>query len=271
MNLVLSPIIHLKNRKKETDIQAEILEITNKNIDAEDYNQARKQYQIITKLTMQLVDNQIEESYKYDPEAILCENERKKMLQVFWQSMKDKISPSDLAYLMKYVENKNNALATAEALGINHMIVIRMLERIKKAKDELVEELNLSEDELLYCFRPQINNYLTQSASHVGYPSEAYMNLPSRRSWTIKYGSKRFNTKARCLIPEFLEESNLKCTYCTICNEGYKCTRKDVYPLNAEPTKAIEENLKRLKECVKCFWETHKEEDFSNLLKVNKI
>lgn len=247
------------------------MQISERDVCADDYNQARKQYQIVTKLTIQMVDNQISESYKYDPETILCEQERKKMLVRFWKALKSKLEPMDLAYLMKYVENKNNSLATANALGTHNKTILRAIERIRKAKDELVIEMGLDEDELLYCFRPQINNYITQSASHVGYPSEAYMNLPARRSWTIKFGTKRFNTNARCLIPEFLEESNLKCTYCTICNEGYKCTRKDVYPLNAEPSEAIKQNLMRLEECVKNFWENNNEADFAKYIKVNKL
>lgn len=222
-------------------------------------------------MTMQMVDDQIAESYKYEPEAIICEYERKKMLVRFWKALKGKLNPIDLAYLMKYIEHNNNSLATANALGVHNMVILRSLERIHRVKDELIIEMGLTEEELLYCFRPQINNYITQSASNVGYPSEAYMNLPARRSWTIKFGTKRFCSQARCLIPEFLEESNLKCTYCTICNEGYKCSRKDVYPLNTEPTEAIKKNLERLESCVKIFWANNNKATFTKLMKVNKL
>lgn len=240
-------------------------------MDSREYQQSVKQYRIVTKITVQMVNDQIAESYKYDPETMLCEHERKKMLIKFWKALKNKLNPIDLAYLMKYIEHKNNSLATANALQTHNKTVLRAIERIRKAKDELIIEMGLDEDELLYCFRPQINNYITQSASHVGYPSEAYMNLPSRRSWTIKFGSKRFNSKARCLIPEFLEESGLKCTYCTICNEGYKCSRKDIYSLNAEPTEAINTNLKRLEDCTKIFWANHDIKTFTKFMRINKL
>lgn len=242
-------------------------------MDSEDYSQARKQYQIVTKMTMQMVNDQIAESYKYDPETIICKNIQVDMLENFWKLLKPKLSPADLAMLMKYINHgkTNNALQTSIALGITDDRIHYMLERVRKAKDKVIKEMELTEDELLYCFRPQINNYITQSASNVGYPSEAYMNLPARRSWTIKFGTKRFCSQARCLIPEFLEESNLKCTYCTICNEGYKCSRKDVYPLNAEPTEAIKKNLERLESCVKIFWANHNQATFAKLMKVNKL
>lgn len=240
-------------------------------MDSREYQASVKQYRIVTKLTTDMVSDQIAESYKYDPETMICEYERKKMLVKFWQALKSKLDPVDLAYLMKYIEYNNNSLATALALNVHNMIILRALERVRKAKDEVIAEMALTEDELLYCFRPQINNYITQSASNVGYPSEAYMNLPARRSWTIKFGTKRFCSQARCLIPEFLEESNLKCTYCTICNEGYKCSRKDVYPLNAEPTEAIKKNLERLESCVKIFWANHNQATFAKLMKVNKL
>lgn len=220
-----------------------------------------------------MVDDQIAESYKYDPETKMCIEERNRTLEKFWKLLKPKLSPTDLAMLMKYINHgkTNNALQTSIALGITDDRIHYMLERVRKAKDKVIEEMELTEDELLYCIRPQINNYITQSASHVGYPSEGYMNLPANRKWTLKYGSTWFTTKKRCLIPEFLEESNLKCTYCTICNEGYKCSRKDVYPLNAEPSEAIKANLERLEQCVKNFWKNHKEEDFAKLMKVNKL
>ena len=264
-------ITKIKNRKREHNIHTEIEEIVETNLDSRDYQASVKQYRIKSKLTSQMVGEQIYESYKYDPETMICELESKKMLVEFWKLLKTKLSPIDLAYLMKYIEYNNNSLATATALGIHNMIILRSLERVRKAKDEVVAEMGLTEDELLYCFRPQINSYITQSASHIGYPSEAYMNLPARRSWTVKYGTKRFCTQARCLIPEFLEESNLKCTYCTICNEGYKCSRKDVYPLNAEPTEAIKANIERLEQCVKNFWENHNEQDYAHLMRVNKL
>lgn len=197
-----------------------------------------------------MIDNQISLSYKSDPETILLEQERKIRLLRFWQQLKANLSDKEFKYLATYVNCKNNYHEAARILNTYHKEVMRIIELVQEKAAKIAQWQGVTMDDLKQDLHPQINDFFTQKASNVGYPSEAYINLPANRWWSLRYGSQRFPTNKRCLIPEFLEASECKCN-CNICIEGYKCTRIDAYPENAEPKEYLAKKEKQLREIIK--------------------
>ena len=225
----------------------------------------------------------------------MIEDERREVVEFleteFLQKILKQLEPQEVAFLYKYVDNDNNALQTAKDLEVNHMAVVRTLKHIqdkarkllsemKMVKQEdfhykedgvdkvktITREIPISYDDAKECFRPTVNLNFTQSAMSVGYPSETYMNLPKGKKWTIKFGSTEFSTTKTCLIPEYLEMTNCKCI-CNICNENFKCSRKDAYPGNEEP-RALKINALKIEQCIANLQANYKPEDFVGLERI---
>lgn len=203
---------------------------------------------VAAKLANHTVTDCVALSYKNDPETILIERERKELLAKLYDAIKYHIHPVDLAILLKYISCNNNIRETARVTNLNKNKISRSLKKVQHLVEYILKTEGVSPEDFKEYFRPEINSYITSHASHVGYPSEQYMNLPTWRSWTIKYGTKRFTAKKSCLIPEFLEASGLPDCQCNICNE--KCSRCDVFTGNAVTEKQITHEQKVL-ECIK--------------------
>jgi hypothetical protein len=226
----------------------------------------------------------------------MIEDERREVVEFleteFLQKLLKQLEPKEVAFLYKYIDNNNNALQTAKDLEVNEAKIRRTLKHIQDKARELLAEMKMTKQEDFHyrengadkvvtiireipvsyedakeCFRPTVNLNFTQSAMSVGYPSETYMNLPKDRKWQIKFGEKRFPVNKTCMIPEYLEMTNCKCV-CNICNENFKCTRKDAYPSNAEPM-AMKINALKIEECIANLQANYKPEDLVGLERIS--
>lgn len=211
-----------------------------------------------------MVAQQINESYKYDSESIMLEQERAALIAHFWKELKERLSAKQLNVLCTYVKCGNNALQTAKTLGIYHNVINKQINNIRRIAAQLLQELNLTHAEFKEAIIPQINNYIPHTSSSVGYPYEGYMNLPANKKWQAQFGTKRYPINKSCMLPEYLQELTGGCI-CPICADSGNCTRTDAFPDNAENKEAIEKNIKRLEAAIECYWEEHPNEDLSGL------
>lgn len=265
-----NPLANTDKKKGEEQI---ILNIDYSEVEqavhSQEYSLDSKQRRVQQRIENDLKAVELYESYKDNPEQILLEKERKDFVERFVGLLKAELSPTDMAYISEYMIFSNNASEASRKLGVSHTTIIDALGRAKKKALQLLEDMGMEVGDLKEYFRPNISNFHTQSASSVGYPSESYMKLPARRTWTLRFGSERFTTKKTCLMPEFLKASNCKCI-CNICNNDYKCTRKDAFPENAEPV-ALKINAIKINECINNLIANYKLEELANLERMQGI
>lgn len=216
----------------------------------QEYSLSRNHWRAIERACNKRLTDQLNETYKYNPEYIYIENERVCTIEFFYKELKKRIAVTPFYdILMVYVNCKNNALATAKELGVSHTTINNHLKKLQGVVDELLQELGLPKDEFKSYFTPEISNYFASSSTNVGYPFEHYMNLPKDKEWQDKFGTKRTKEQNTCLIPEYLQACGLCNCQCNICTDTNNCRRKDAFPDN-DRAGILKRSKAKIEECI---------------------
>lgn len=230
----------------------------------EDLRLSRHYWTAVAIATSKKVSDQINESYKYSPEYIVLENERKSIIEEFWLEFKKRVNPIDFAYFMKYISCQSNALATSKAVEISNVAITKRVKNCQKTALKLLKKMKLSVDDFKANLTPEISNYITSATHSTGFPYEHYMNLPVNKKWQDKFGTKRSKTINTCLIPEYLSDCGLCDCQCIICADTNNCRRKDVYPSNnnTQALKIHEEKIAKIAEKLAAYTATKDIKDY---------
>lgn len=215
----------------------------------EDFRLSRHYWSAVANATSKKITDQINESYKYSPEYIMLENERKSIIEMLWKEFKKKISAVDFAYLMKYISCQSNASSTASQVDISNKGIEKRIKKCQKLAYELLEEMGLTIVDFKESLVPEISNYISGSTHTAGYPFEHYMNLPVNKKWQDKFGTQRAKINKSCLIPEYLQACGLCNCQCNICTDTNNCRRKDAFPDN-DRTGILKRSKAKVEECI---------------------
>lgn len=215
----------------------------------EDFRLSRHYWATIANATSKKITDQINESYKYSPEYIMLENERKSIIEMFWKEFKKRVNPVDLAYLTKYISCKSNKVATAKKVSTSDVTIGKKIKKCQSLAYELLKELGLTITDIKESLVPEISNYIGGSTHTAGYPFEHYMNLPVNKKWQDKFGTQRAKINKSCLIPEYLRACGLCSCQCNICTDTNNCRRKDAFPDN-DRTGVLKLSKAKIEECI---------------------
>lgn len=238
----------------------------------EDLRLSRHYWSAVAVATSKKVSDQINESYKYSPEYIVLENERKSIIEEFWLEFKKRVNPIDFAYFMKYISCQSNTYESSRELqkqeikgmGITEKIFRLRVKNCQKTALKLLKKMKLSVDDFKANLTPEISNYITSATNSAGFPYEYYMNLPVNKQWQDKFGIQRGKVVNTCLIPEYLSDCGLCDCQCIICTDTNNCRRKDVYPSNdnTQTLKAHEEKIAKIAEKLAVYTATRDIKDY---------
>lgn len=221
------------------------LEVYLREAERQELRLSRHHWSAVANATSKKLTDQLNETYKYNPEYILVESERKALISYFWEALEKRIGYHQYAILRMYITYKNNAVKTGQELGLSESAIRKNLKKIQKEAFDLLQKINLSVPDFKESLVPEINNYFASSTSNVGYPFEHYMNVPYNKQWQDKFGLIRGKKNKSCLIPEYLQDCNLHDCQCIICTDTNNCRRKDAFPEN-DRTEALKRSRDKI-------------------------
>lgn len=231
---------------------------------AQEYFLIKNHWRAIERATARKITDTMDETYKYSPEYIIIENERKAILDYFWKRFKLRINPLDFAYFIKYLSYQNNALETSKTVEISNVAITKRIKKSQKVAFKLLQDMGLSINDFKQFLAPTMTDYFARTTQQTGYPFEHFMNLPEKKEWQGKYGTKMVVKKKSCLIPEYLADCGLCNSQCVICADTNNCRRKDVYPSN-DNAEAIKKHMAEVEACIDASIRNTPKEDYEGL------
>lgn len=218
-------------------IQIDSLESYLRQSEREELRLSRHHWSAVANATNKKLTDQLNETYKYNPEYIYTETERQVIIDYFCKELVKRLNDKSflhLRYIYTYIKSNYNTSETGRLLGVSQKQVHKHLQKIKYHAFKLLKEMNLSIEDFQEYLLPEISNYISGSVSNVGYPFEHFMNIPKQGAWQGRDGRIRgsLSKYKSCLIPEYLQDCNLCHTQCIICTDTNNCRRKDAFPDN---------------------------------------
>lgn len=187
-------------------------------------------------------------TYSKSPEEVCIEDYRIKLIRAFLKRVLKSITKLQRKYLFAYIRNDYNALQTAEEIGCYENNIRYHLQKIREKAFTILDEMDLEYSDFKELIMPEICKYSYKHSSSYGYPFEKFMKVSSdNETWKGTYGDINWDNRKSCLIPEYLAETcKGQKIACPFCNNGYNCTRTDVYPENKYNNDAVLARLDKL-------------------------